>query len=123
MSEPSFRINIRQQGKGYKSIKSVVWSDVPNFAIVTGRNGSGKTQLLEILSYYFTGTLPNEGSLGVHVTVDGAIIEADEVGFVPSAGRFSGGEEAHLSLKCKTYDKTSMPNIKIFMPIGTIPFK
>lgn len=87
----SFSIKIIQNKAGYKSIKEVSWSDIPNFSILTGRNGSGKTQLLELLSYYFTGTKPRSGDLGVQVSVEGVHIDADEVGFVPSSGRFAGG--------------------------------
>lgn len=93
----SFGIKITPDGPGYKSIKTLNWSDVPEFAIVTGRNGSGKTQLLEILAYHFTGTLPNSGKLGVRVAIEGPKIAADEVGFVPSTGRFSGGGGASLA--------------------------
>lgn len=35
----------------YKSIKSLKWANIPNFAVVTGRNGSGKTQLLELIHH------------------------------------------------------------------------
>jgi len=36
----------------YKSIKSLKWTDIPNFVVVTGKNGSGKTQLLELIHYH-----------------------------------------------------------------------
>ena len=35
----------------YKSIKSLKWEDIPNFVVVTGKNGSGKTQLLELINH------------------------------------------------------------------------
>lgn len=35
----------------YKSIDHVVWDKIPPFAVLTGLNGSGKTQLLELLAY------------------------------------------------------------------------
>ena len=35
----------------YKSIPSgFIWTDIPQFAIITGVNGVGKSQLLEILN-------------------------------------------------------------------------
>lgn len=92
-----FQIEITQQGSGYKSIRSISWKDVPAFSIVTGRNGSGKTQLLEVLAYHFTGTTPPQGPLGLKVKVDGLKIDADEVGFVPSSGRFGGGSSASVA--------------------------
>ncbi|MEW8072820.1 MAG: AAA family ATPase [Candidatus Thiodiazotropha sp.] len=35
----------------YKSIKSLKWAEIPDFVVVTGKNGSGKTQLLELIHY------------------------------------------------------------------------
>jgi len=35
----------------YKSIKSLKWDNIPNFVVVTGKNGSGKTQLLELINH------------------------------------------------------------------------
>jgi len=35
----------------YKSIKSLKWEDIPDFVVVTGKNGSGKTQLLELIHH------------------------------------------------------------------------
>jgi len=43
------------QGK-YKSIKSLLWNDIPDFVIITGKNGSGKTQLLELINHHFGAT-------------------------------------------------------------------
>jgi energy-coupling factor transporter ATP-binding protein EcfA2 len=37
----------------YKSIKSLQWKEIPEFVVVTGKNGSGKTQLLELLNHHF----------------------------------------------------------------------
>lgn len=106
----SFQIHVTPKGSGYKSIKSVVWNDIPNFAIITGKNGSGKTQLLEVLAYHFTGTQPSDAGLDLNVTIQGPAIAGDEVGFVPSAGRFSGGGGASLaqlqSLRQSLYQQT-----------------
>lgn len=49
-------MNIRFNGK-YKSLNNFEWDDIPNFVIITGLNGSGKTQLLELI--YLTLTNPN----------------------------------------------------------------
>ena len=35
----------------YKSINSLKWTDIPDFVVVTGKNGSGKTQLLELIHH------------------------------------------------------------------------
>lgn len=110
-----FKIEILPTGQGYKSIKALAWDDVPSFAILTGRNGSGKTQLLEILSYYFTGTRPSQQiPFEAQVNVLGAQIAADEVGYVPSTGRFSGGSSASVaqmqSLRQSLYQQTRNMN-------------
>lgn len=41
-------MEIKYEGK-YKSITSFSWSDIPNFVIITGPNGTGKTQLLDLI--------------------------------------------------------------------------
>ena len=41
------RIKIKQQ---YKSIKPPCEFDLPNFSVLTGKNGSGKTHMLEVIS-------------------------------------------------------------------------
>lgn len=96
-SAPPFRIDIVPNGHGYKSVKKLTWDNIPDFSIVTGRNGSGKTQLLEILAYHFTGTRPPQSPLGVSVAAHGVALDADEVGFVPSTGRFTGGGGASVA--------------------------
>ncbi|WP_317897026.1 ATP-dependent nuclease [Aurantibacillus circumpalustris] len=40
----------------YKSINSLGWADIPDFVVITGKNGSGKTQLLELLNWHFGAT-------------------------------------------------------------------
>ena len=42
-------INIRIEGQ-HGSISDLEWRDVPPFAVLTGVNGAGKSQLLEILA-------------------------------------------------------------------------
>jgi hypothetical protein len=42
-------ISIRIEGE-YGSISGIHWSDVPPFAVISGVNGAGKTQLLEVLA-------------------------------------------------------------------------
>lgn len=37
----------------YKAIKPFIWADIPNFVVITGKNGSGKTQLLELINWHF----------------------------------------------------------------------
>lgn len=44
-------MNIQLVAGKYKSISSLSWYDIPAFAVVTGPNGSGKTQLLELIAH------------------------------------------------------------------------
>lgn len=38
---------IKTSEKGFKSLSNLEWLNIPDFAVITGLNGSGKTQLLE----------------------------------------------------------------------------
>jgi energy-coupling factor transporter ATP-binding protein EcfA2 len=88
-------------GGRYKTISTLSWADIPGFAILTGRNGSGKTQLLELLAYHFSGARPPgmqfNSPLPVEVRVSGQTYQPEEIAYVPSAGRFSGGAPSSLA--------------------------
>jgi ABC-type transport system involved in cytochrome c biogenesis ATPase subunit len=43
-------MDIRLARGRYKSITTLEWLDIPRFAVITGPNGSGKTQLLEMVA-------------------------------------------------------------------------
>ena len=38
----------------YKSIDSLDWQNIPELVVITGKNGSGKTQLLELMHWHFS---------------------------------------------------------------------
>lgn len=81
------RIEIGGPGsQPYKSIDHVVWDGVPPFAVLTGLNGSGKTQLLELLAYRLTNTWhPQLGDLSqVHLAISGDSFGTEAVAFVLS---------------------------------------
>jgi AAA15 family ATPase/GTPase len=48
-------MNIKFTGK-YKSLKDFEWSDIPKLAIITGLNGAGKSQLLELINEFLKKT-------------------------------------------------------------------
>lgn len=53
-------MNVRLTEGYYKSIKPFEWLNVPPFSVITGINGSGKSQLLELLNYYYNQDKYNE---------------------------------------------------------------
>lgn len=78
----------------FKSIKSLSWENIPPFAVLTGLNGSGKTQLLEFLGYRLSGinNHPQAGNLAsTQLSIAGDKFDIDDVAFVPNSGAFSGG--------------------------------
>lgn len=82
----TFRLEITcDSGKKYKSIEKLIWESIPPFAIITGLNGSGKTQLLEVLAYKLSDTRPYGINLeGVHLDITGASFSPDSVAYLPS---------------------------------------
>lgn len=84
-------------GFKYKSIDSLVWENIPPFAVITGLNGSGKTQLLEVLAYKLTGTTPHGGDLsGLQLSVTGDSFGAESVAYLPS--RWEVTPAAHVGI-------------------------
>ena len=77
-------INIRIEGK-YCSISDFDWHDIPPLAILTGINGSGKTQLLEVLAYTFGALppryprMPMQPDLGARAIIEGRTFLSGEV--------------------------------------------
>jgi len=51
------RITILIEGQ-HGSISNLEWPDVPPFAVITGVNGAGKSQLLEVLAYSYNALQP-----------------------------------------------------------------
>ncbi|NAS10568.1 ATP-binding protein [Poritiphilus flavus] len=80
----------------YKSLKPFSWSNIPDFVVVTGKNGSGKTQLLELLNYHFgmdarkrtSESSPGRPFYQVQTKSDYGVIESKEVVFLPSHWNF-----------------------------------
>jgi AAA domain, putative AbiEii toxin, Type IV TA system len=87
------RIEIGGVGSAcFKSIDHVVWDNIPELAILTGLNGSGKTQLLELLAYKLTGTShPEVPDLErIPVTISGDTFGADAVAYLPCRWDIAG---------------------------------
>lgn len=73
-------------GRSYKSLTRLEWNDVTPFAVLTGRNGTGKTQLLEFLAWRLTDSnFPGPDQFrDVAIKITGATFSADEIVFIPS---------------------------------------
>jgi hypothetical protein len=71
----------------YKSIDRITWRDIPPFAVLTGLNGAGKTQLLQVLAYKLAQAqhqqYPNLNAIPLSVTGD--TIGPHELAYLPSA--------------------------------------
>jgi predicted ATPase len=86
------RIEVQGAGQKYRTIGELVWDNVPPFAVLTGVNGSGKTQLLELLAFKLTGTqMPDhEATRNISITVSPDAFDSGSVAFVPSAWDMQG---------------------------------
>lgn len=77
-------INIRVEGR-YGSLTDFEWPDVPPFAVITGVNGTGKSQLLEIIARSHGVSLGNdvyvgpESEMPARCLIDGASFGYGEV--------------------------------------------
>ncbi|MBL7858118.1 MAG: ATP-binding protein [Cyclobacteriaceae bacterium] len=62
-------MNIAFKGK-HKSIREFEWIDVPKLAVVTGLNGSGKSQLLELVHSAYSHVSSDKNSNGVYKSTE-----------------------------------------------------
>jgi hypothetical protein len=110
--------------KAFKSIDELVWDAIPPFAVLTGVNGSGKTQLLELLAYKLTNTVhPQYGELrDITVKVTGDSFGPDSVAFIPNSQTMSGsptiGLEQMRQIKTQLYQQLRPQHIA-----GNLTFK
>jgi predicted ATPase len=77
-----------ENSKPYKSIQKIAWQDIPPFAVLTGVNGSGKTQFLQALALRLTYPTPNphqQTPIDMPLIVNGAAIGPHEVAYLPSS--------------------------------------
>lgn len=73
-------------GRSYKSLTRLEWRGVTPFSVLTGRNGTGKTQLLEFLAWRLTDSnFPIADQFrDVPIKITGAKFSVDEIVFIPS---------------------------------------
>ncbi|MFZ5693823.1 MAG: AAA family ATPase [Pseudomonadota bacterium] len=76
-----------ENSEPFKSIKRIIWRRIPPFAVLTGPNGSGKTQLLQALAYKLSltdyGQAPTLNQLPLKVSGD--TIGLDDIAYLPSS--------------------------------------
>ena len=84
-------MNINFTGK-YKSITSFNWINVPDFVVITGPNGTGKSQLLDLIYNSVT----NKQGTTQKITITGKEIKPDEVTFLK--GEWQLQNTGHISL-------------------------
>src|SRR5580698_1989792 len=77
----------RESGPSFKSIDHIVWADIPKFVVLTGLNGSGKTQLLQALAYKFANAPHHQFTElnALHFAASGETIGPDEVAYMPNS--------------------------------------
>jgi energy-coupling factor transporter ATP-binding protein EcfA2 len=78
---PVITIEIGENQGRYKSIERLTWANIPPFAVLTGINGSGKSQLLELLANKLSG-LNIAATNTISCTVTGDTFDGDSVVFV-----------------------------------------
>ena len=84
-------MEIKFEGK-YKSITSFSWSDIPEFVILTGPNGTGKSQLLDLIYQSLIGS----SSITSRIILNDKVIKPDEVTFLK--GEWQLQNTSHLNL-------------------------
>ncbi|MGB7970027.1 MAG: AAA family ATPase [Methanobacterium sp.] len=76
-------MNIRMIEGSYKSIKKgFIWENIPPMVILTGKNGTGKTQLLEAIDIYYNLISGINNQYQFQMQIDGTDITGDEVVFL-----------------------------------------
>lgn len=84
-------MEIKFEGK-YKSITNFNWTDIPKFVVITGPNGTGKSQLLNLIHNSIT----NNQQSSERVTIIDAVIKPNEVTFL--TGEWQLQNTGHVSL-------------------------
>lgn len=76
----------------YKSLTSFEWKDIPNFVVITGPNGTGKSQLLSLIF----NTVINKSGTTERVSIIGKSINPDEIIFL--RGEWHLQDTSHIDL-------------------------
>jgi ABC-type ATPase involved in cell division len=85
-------MNIIFRGK-YKSLTDFDWNDIPMFSVITGPNGTGKSQLLNIIY----NTIVNNNQERERVQIENFVIQRQEVSFLKGEWNLSNTSSTDLS--------------------------
>ncbi|MEK6152079.1 AAA family ATPase [Flavobacteriaceae bacterium 3-367] len=85
-------MDISFNGK-FKSITEFEWLDIPMFSVITGPNGTGKSQLLELIYYELIG----KHGIDDRFRIEGELIEKNEVTFIKGEWQLSAVQDINLS--------------------------
>jgi hypothetical protein len=75
-------MNIQFQGK-FKSIGPFEWNDIPSFVVITGLNGTGKSQLLRLIH----ATVVGSQLISERLSISGAHFKPEEVSYIEGEWR------------------------------------
>ena len=104
-------MNIKFRGK-YKSLTDFDWDNIPMFSVITGPNGTGKSQLLNII-YNTIVNNPNEKE---RVQIENFVIKREEVSFLKGEWNLSNTSSTDLSTiqqkRTSHYNTFKQNNIK-----------
>ncbi|MGK7957133.1 MAG: ATP-dependent endonuclease [Crocosphaera sp.] len=85
-------MDIKFTGK-YKSITAFEWSDIPKFAVITGPNGTGKSQLLQLIY----NTIINDREEQERVSIENEMIQGHEITFIQGEWKFINTQGTNLA--------------------------
>ena len=85
-------MEIKFDGK-YKSITRFNWTEIPDFVVITGPNGTGKSQLLDLIH----NTIINKENTTERVAISGKSIKPDEVIFLKGEWQLQNTSNVNLS--------------------------
>jgi len=97
-------MNIKFSGK-YKSITPFEWIDIPRFSVITGPNGTGKSQLLQLIYQ----TIINKQGTTEKVKIEGENIKGHEVTFLK--GEWQLSNTSHVDLATIQQKRTNLYQI------------
>lgn len=85
-------MEIKFDGK-FKSITSFHWTSIPDFVVITGPNGTGKSQLLDLIY----NTITDRQGTKERVVITGSIIKPNEVTFLKGEWQLQNTTHVNLS--------------------------